>query len=86
MFETFINHSLVLVLIISAIPLVSSTCLGLIVAIFQTATQIQEQSVSYLVRLSAVVVVFLICGSWFTRELIGLFQETLSSIQFLGRL
>ena len=86
MFDTFINHSFLLVLTISAIPLVCSTCVGLLVAVIQTATQIQEQSVSYLMRLSAVIIVFVVCGGWFTRELVALFQETLSSLQFLGRM
>jgi type III secretory pathway component EscS len=38
--------------------------LGLFVAIFQAATQIQEQTLSFVVKLLAVVLTLLLMGSW----------------------
>jgi type III secretion protein S len=38
--------------------------LGLFVAIFQAATQIQEQTLSFVVKLLAVVFTLFIMGSW----------------------
>lgn len=38
--------------------------LGLFVAIFQAATQIQEQTLSFVVKLLAVVLTLLLMGGW----------------------
>ncbi len=48
-------QALILILILSGPPIIISTVLGLIVAIFQAATQIQEQTLSFTVKLFAVV-------------------------------
>mgnify|MGYP002798539784 FL=1 len=37
---------------------------GILVAIFQAVTQIHEQSLSFILKLIVVVVVFLVGGSW----------------------
>lgn len=57
-------QALILILILSGPPVLISMVLGLIVAIFQAATQIQEQTLSFVVKLLAVVFTLLIMGSW----------------------
>ena len=44
--------------------LILSMAVGILVAIFQAVTQIHEQSLSFILKLIVVVVVFLVCGSW----------------------
>ena len=44
-------QALLLILILSAPPIVISMILGLMVAVFQAATQIQEQTLSFTVKL-----------------------------------
>ena len=48
-------QALILILLLSGPPIIISTVLGLMVAIFQAATQIQEQTLSFTVKLFAVV-------------------------------
>ncbi len=57
-------QSLLLILILSGPPILISTLLGLFVAIFQAATQIQEQTLSFMVKLFAVMIVLLLMGGW----------------------
>ena len=57
-------QALILILILSGPPIIISTALGLIVAIFQAATQIQEQTLSFTVKLFAVVFTILFLGGW----------------------
>ena len=44
--------------------LLLSMLVGIFVAIFQAVTQIHEQSLSFILKLIVVVVVFLVGGSW----------------------
>src|SRR3990172_6118891 len=57
-------QALLLILILSGPPILISTLLGLFVAIFQAATQIQEQTLSFMIKLIAVIVTLLIMGGW----------------------
>ncbi len=68
MFQNQVVHyayqGLLLILILSAPPVLISMFLGTIVAIFQAATQIQEQTLSFVVKLVAVVLTLMIMGGW----------------------
>jgi type III secretory pathway component EscS len=44
--------------------------LGLFVAIFQAATQIQEQTLSFTVKLFAVIISLILMGSWLGGQII----------------
>ena len=57
-------QALYLILLLSGPPILISMVLGLMVAIFQAATQIQEQTLSFTVKLFAVILTLLILGSW----------------------
>ena len=62
-------HALMLILILSAPPILISTALGLMVAIFQAATQIQEQTLSFMVKLFAVIMVLMTMGGWLSAQI-----------------
>ena len=57
-------QALLLILILSGPPILISMALGLFVAIFQAATQIQEQTLSFTVKLIAVILTLFILGGW----------------------
>ena len=57
-------QALLLILLLSGPPILISMLLGLIVAVFQAATQIQEQTLSFVVKLIAVVVTLILMGPW----------------------
>lgn len=57
-------QALMLILLLSGPPIIISTILGLIVAVFQAATQIQEQTLSFTVKLFAVIFTIIFIGGW----------------------
>jgi type III secretion HrpO family protein len=57
-------QALMLILILSGPPILISMVLGLLVAIFQAATQIQEQTLSFTIKLFAVVITVIVMGGW----------------------
>lgn len=57
-------QGLLLILILSAPPILISTFFGVLVAIFQAATQIQEQTLSFTIKLIAVVLTLMFMGGW----------------------
>lgn len=57
-------QALMLILILSGPPIIISMILGLLVAIFQAATQIQEQTLSFTVKLFAVIFTIMMLGGW----------------------
>lgn len=62
-------QALLLILLLSAPPILISTMLGLFVAIFQAATQIQEQTLSFMVKLVAVIFTLLVLGGWLSAQI-----------------
>jgi len=57
-------EALLLILIISGPPILFATIIGLFVAIFQAATQIQEQTLAFAVKLVAVIGTVMLMGGW----------------------
>lgn len=57
-------QALLMILILSAPPILVSMTIGLFVAILQAATQIQEQTLSFTVKLIAVVFILILAGGW----------------------
>lgn len=62
-------QSLLLILLLSGPPILISTLLGLVVAIFQAATQIQEQTLSFMVKLIAVILTLFVMGQWLAAQI-----------------
>lgn len=59
----FTKEALWLVLVLSAPPIIAATVVGLLIAITQAVTQIQEQTVQYLFKFVAVVLTLFITAS-----------------------
>lgn len=62
-FLALTNDALWLVLILSAPPIIVAAIAGLLVAIVQAATQIQEQTLQYTVKFFAIVLTLFITSS-----------------------
>ncbi len=55
---------------LSTIPLAVSLIVGLCVSIFQAATQIQEQTLSFVPKLAAVSVALFVMGPWMLKQVV----------------
>jgi flagellar biosynthetic protein FliQ len=61
---TITNEGLLLVLIVSGPPVILSLMIGLIIALFQAVTQIQEQSLTFVPKVVIVFGSLAILGPW----------------------
>lgn len=73
-------QALILILILSGPPIIISTILGLFVAIFQAATQIQEQTLSFTVKLFAVIFTLIFLGGWLGSSILQYTHTILNAI------
>lgn len=64
-------------IIFSAIPLMAGMAVGLCISIVQAATQIQEQSLTFVPKLCVVALVLGLTGEWMWERLLVLTQEAL---------
>ena len=77
---------LTLVAEVTAPILIASLAVGLTVAVFQSVTQIQEMTLTFVPKLATIAIVLLIAGHWmlgrvvgFTNELYGMIPHLLST-------
>ena len=80
MVVTIGRHALEVTLMLSAPLLLTALAVGLIVGIFQAATQINEATLSFVPKIIAAVVVLAIAGPWMMTTLVEYLQRTLQSI------
>ncbi len=75
-----VREALELMLIISAPLLLTALCAGLVVSIFQAATQINEMTLSFIPKLIAVFVAIVVAGPWMLQLLVDYTQRLLTGI------
>jgi flagellar biosynthesis protein FliQ len=77
---TILREALMLVLVLSGGPMLVSLAVGIIISIVQAATQIQEQTLSYVPKLIAVFLSIAILGPWMLRQAVQFAETVLNSI------
>ncbi|ENL4570785.1 flagellar biosynthetic protein FliQ, partial [Pseudomonas aeruginosa] len=63
------REALWLTALIVGVLVVPSLLVGLVVAMFQAATQINEQTLSFLPRLMVILLTLIVLGPWLLRQL-----------------
>ncbi|MEP7101718.1 MAG: flagellar biosynthesis protein FliQ [Burkholderiales bacterium] len=74
------QQGLYMLLMVSAPLLLSVLAIGLVVSIFQAATQIHEATLSFVPKVIGAVVVLAIAGPWMLTTLVEYLQRTLQAI------
>ncbi|MCP1626555.1 flagellar biosynthesis protein FliQ [Pseudomonas nitroreducens] len=77
------REALWLTAVMVGILVLPSLLVGLIVAMFQAATQINEQTLSFLPRLLVVLLTLIVLGPWLLRQLMEYTQSLIASIPTL---
>lgn len=72
------NRTLFLVLLLSAAPVIVATVVGLAVGLFQTVTQLQEQTLPFGAKMLAVIAVLLVLMGWIAQTLVDFAQLALT--------
>lgn len=82
---TFGREALTLLLMISLPVLLTVLVVGLVVSIFQAVTQINENTLSFVPKLVAAVLVFAVAGPWMLSTVVDFIRRTIENIpQALG--
>ncbi len=76
-------NALYLAVVLSGIPLLAGVLSGGVVSILQAATSVQEQTLSFLTKLVAVVFVLYVFGGWGVSQLTGYLRQTLEAIPLM---
>lgn len=82
---TIAQQALYVTVLVSAPLLLTALAVGLVVSIFQAATQINEMTLSFIPKLVAMFAVLLFAGPWMIQQLVDYVQRLLQSIpQVIG--
>jgi len=72
-----------LTIIVSAPVLVTALAIGLLVSIFQAATQINEQTLSFIPKLVGMFGMLIIAGPWMVGLMVDFIQRLFSNIPWM---
>jgi len=74
------THALEVTLLLAAPMLLVALVVGLLVGIFQAATQINEMTLSFIPKLIAMAATMAIAGPWMLKLIVGYTRELFESI------
>jgi flagellar biosynthetic protein FliQ len=77
------TESIKMILILSAPMLLSGLLIGLLIAIFQATTQIQEATLAFVPKIIVVFIVMMFTGSWLINSLIEFTDYVMSMIDLI---
>lgn len=83
MFESVVTNAFILVILFSGLPLLCTSALGFLLAVLQAATQIQEQSLSFLAKFMVLSLLVFFFFDFFSAEMLQFFTESLLSISLI---
>lgn len=71
------NKALYMILMLSALPILIATTIGLLVGFLQTVTQLQEQTLPFGVKLLCICVFFFVASGWYSETILAFGYEVL---------
>jgi flagellar biosynthesis protein FliQ len=77
------RHAIEIMLLVSAPLFIAALATGLIISIFQAATQINESTLSFVPKLVVIILTLLITGPWMLTILTDYIRELYESIPTL---
>ncbi|MBE0509324.1 MAG: flagellar biosynthesis protein FliQ [Chromatiales bacterium] len=80
---TVFQHTLQLLLVLIMIVLIPALLVGLVVAMFQAATQINEMTLSFIPKLLVTIWVLMLAGSWMLQMLLDFTRRMFDNILLL---
>jgi len=79
------REALLLALILSAAPVLAAMTIGLIVSLVQAATQIQEQTLTFVPKIVVSFAALAIAGTWMLQQLISFTLPLFEEISQVGK-
>ena len=76
-----LSRETVLTIVETSMPLLLiSLVIGLIISIFQTITSIQGQTLTFIPKFIAIMLVVVLCGNWIMNKCVTLFEALMANI------
>ncbi|NLS13708.1 flagellar biosynthesis protein FliQ [Vibrio sp. SM6] len=75
-----LSNAIWLIILMVGVIVVPGLIVGLVIAVFQAATQINEQTLSFLPKLLVSLLMVIFAGHWMLRKLIDLFDYLFHNI------
>lgn len=79
----YASQALYLVLVISLPPIVIASVIGIVLSLIQAVTQLQEQTLTFGVKLIAVVLALFLLGGWMSGEILRYADEIFTRFYLL---
>lgn len=77
------SEAIKIILVLSAPMLLSGLLIGLLIAIFQATTQIQEATLAFVPKIIVVFLVLIFTGSWIINSLVQFTNEIMNMIDLI---
>ncbi len=77
------SESIKIILVLSAPMLLSGLLIGLLIAIFQATTQIQEATLAFVPKIIVVFLVMMFTGSWIINSLVEFTNQIMNMIDLI---
>jgi flagellar biosynthesis protein FliQ len=75
-----VQHALILALMVSAPMLIIGLVVGVLVSLFQAVTQIQEQTLTFIPKITAMVAAAILLMPWISQRLLAYTSALLTSL------
>ncbi len=83
MVMTIANQALELVLLLTGVILLPALAVGLLVSMFQAATQLNEQTLSFIPKLGITFITLMVAGSWLLQLLMTFTKRLITDIPMI---
>jgi len=80
---TIFQHALQILLMLILVLLIPALVVGLMVSMFQAATQINEMTLSFIPKLIITVITLMFAGPWMLRLIMDYTQQLIQDIPYL---
>jgi flagellar biosynthetic protein FliQ len=77
---TIFHHALEMIIVLVSVILLPALVVGVLVSMFQAATQINEMTLSFIPKLLVTIVTMMIAGTWLLRLVVDYTRRLIESI------
>ena len=79
------SRAVLVALEIAAPVLAAALITGIVISVIQAATQIQEQTLSFVPKILMITVSLIVCGPWILHVMVGFTQDLFNGIPTVAR-
>ncbi|GGA23420.1 EscS/YscS/HrcS family type III secretion system export apparatus protein [Dyella nitratireducens] len=79
-----IHQAFRIIMYSTAPPLMAAALVGVFVGIIQSAIQVQDQTIGYVIKLAVVCLVLVMMSRWLTDALVGFFDALYRIVPYMG--